>query len=47
LPIESINIILVLFWLLSLFFIYYMIFSKQNEKKSGKSRIRKKGTYHR
>jgi hypothetical protein len=46
LPLESINIILVLFWLLSLFFLYYMIFSKQNEKKTGKSRGRKKVTYH-
>jgi hypothetical protein len=30
-PTESINIILVIFWLLSLFLIYYMVFSKSSE----------------
>ena len=46
LPIESINIILVLFWLLSLFFIYYLIFSKHHVKEPGKSKAGKKKSYN-
>jgi len=47
LPLESINIILVLFWLLSLFFIYYLIFSDLHDKKPGKRKSGKYKPHHR
>jgi hypothetical protein len=42
-PTESINIILVIFWLLSLFLIYYLVFS-QNPEDKNKSNVKSQKT---